>query len=909
MANYLGQTFVPNTPRTDENFNLWSQVAQMKQSTYNSNKSQLQQTLNVIGAQQLLRPQDTEYLAAKITDVTNKINSSANRNLADSNVTQELTSTISGIVADPYISDAIAQTAKFNNFQTQVNTIREKKPELFNNTNYEYALSNAGYEEYMKGDTNKIGTLSYTNYVDVTANSLKKIKELKDLRGKRVIETPDPQNPGQSIKRTIEGLTDKEIFDNIPGILTPEENQQLNINGWSKYKNNLQLAQQNFNATKSNLFSQIDEKAENAQAILNNSASTKQQKQQAQLHLDSYKKEKEQTNNELSAIDTNNITSLGGFLEKVGFKSNIATAAKSEWSTEYEKDDYWFAKRNLELDAAKELRAQEMFGVDIANKRLQGQKLQKELGVDANGNPLTTANAVTFSAKETELAAEINPYSDQEKEFSNVTNEMTTLISSAINSERTTSDIKNHYITELRKRGYDVNGNVIAGKESVAANYPKALAMKEAFDASNAGTIHGATAKALAGIELKRDNLSTEVSTAKVTGLTDSFKARPDVYVQTFRDLLSEAEIDSQSDLQESTAEELYPIVQQAQSFVKENGGWSNLKSVLQKDKTKLAEFADISDRLYKKPTTFGGNLVRGISAIVDPVYAGGRVARANLKEDAVKVSNNVLRQKTTTNQNISFNTAQVATIADKTVRQRLVNMIPQTSDTALFDPNNPMSFEKTPEGDIKIVQNKGYTTGKAQTMLRDAEVIVSKDDAAFQELMKYVDINDRQRGLDAERTTIRVKPTMPITYIDGTQKTVLSKADENIRNISPSIQSFFRAAPDRYLTRKGTLDTYNIAFKNTISPEKITQLVKLMDENPEKLKAEIKPFDGNWAMSVTTSTGKSIHDGDIGIKYLNDDWAYLIKTYPQVITSEAVLRYLQESPEEVDSLINILKN
>lgn len=909
MANYTSQPIQVTQPASNVNLPLTNQVLAMRQQKYDANKEKINQTVSTFTNLDIMRPQDKEYLANRISTITNTVNSSGDRDLSQGAIADDILQTVSGVANDPIVQNAIINTAKYKQFETQTQQIREKKPELYSDTNYSYALANAGVEQYLAGQTNSIGDLKYTNYIDVTTTALKKIKELKDLRGKQVIETPDPQNEGRMIKRSIDGLTDQEIFEYIPNILSPEESKQLDINGWAKYGGNLQVAQKNFNSYRTELFSNIDENIENYTAVLNSSTATTQQKKSAQSAIDAYKRQKEQTDAQLSGVNINNPASIGSFLERNSWLQGIATMAKAGESVEISKDEYYFAKAGLELDIAKEEREKQMFGVDYEQKLLNIAKTQRELGVDVQGNPIINPGAVTVSAKEAGIIEEINPYQNQLKDFKLVTDEMKGLITEAVNSDRTPDDAKEHYIAEMRKRGYDATGVVIAGKEKIAAQNPPSLAMKQAFDASHLANIHGDVAKRLAGVEVKRNSLASEVGKNKVDGLVTAFKENGDKYIQRFKDLLSEVDIDRGHRVQSDTSKlELSKIWTEVNNFINENGGIDNLKKAIQTDKVKLSKFAQLQDKLENKPQSIAGRTERVLSNINPLVPLVESRFIGNINEDAQKISNQRLREQTQRGESAFFNTAQVATIGDKTTREKIVNMLPQTSDTQIFNPDNPISFEKTPEGDIRVSQNKGYTTGKSQTMLRDAEIIISSKDAAFKELTRYIDVTDRGRGLDAARTSIKVRPTIDTEYIDNTNKIVLNKVDSYINTLSPTVQKSFTANPVWYLTKNRTNEAYKAALKGIVTEENINRLTEALSSNINKLTPEMMPFDGNWALKVTTDKGKTIYNGDTGIKYLEDDWAYLVKTYPQVIASEAVLRYLKENPEEINSLINNLQ-
>lgn len=920
MANYLSQPYEANKPRTDENFQIWASVAQMRQQAYDTNKNKLQQTLDNFGGLDLLRDSDKEYVANKISALTNQINSSAQRDLSQGFVADDMLYTAKSLANDPILLNAVENTQKFRSFQSQVQKIQEKNPELYSDINYSYAVNQAGVDKYISGETDKIGNLQYSNYVDVTTTALKKVKELKDLRGKQVIETPDPQNPGQVIKRSIDGLTTQEILDYIPNILSPQERQQLNINGWSKYGGNLELAKNNFNQYNTAILKEIDENIENARATINNSAATSEAKKEAQAKLASFQRQREQEIAEASSININDAASIGGFLERRSWVEGIAVMGRGGQSIELEKDDYYFAVRDLELDLAQEARAAEKHTLDLANTQLDILKKQNELGLNPDGS--ANLGDVTYSAKESEILQEIKPFNEQIQQFNTVTNELVATINQAVNSERTTDDMRASYVSELSKRGYDINGNVIEGKEEIAKQYPKSQAMKLAFDAANIGSVHSQAAKQIAGAQIKRNALAAEVDKAKVDGLTEAFNENPTDYINSFRNSLKDVQTDTsvntvtdfiQTRLGFGSTPDtnLLAARERAERFVNENGGWDKLQSALKTDKNKLKEFAEISDQLSNRgmpTTTWIGRFARGV---VDPVYTGERVSRKNLKADASVISNQKMRDRVASDQSVSFTTGQVATIGTEALRKRVINMIPQTGQTALFDEKQPISYERLPNGNIRVFQQKGFSDNKSGGFIKqEATVEVSSNDAAFKELTRYTDLTDKQRGLDAARTNVKIKPTVPVRYLDGTNEAILSRMDKALVELSPStLNAFTRTAhPTRFLTQDRTEEVYKAKLRNILPEEKIEQLVSVVGSNLNKLTAEMKNFDNNWALSVKTTAGKEINTGDTGIQYLEDDWVYLITNHPQVIVSDGLLRYIMKSPKQVDSLINTLQ-
>jgi hypothetical protein len=267
MANYLSKPIETLEPMKPINTQLVGQVLAAKQGQYNLAKQQINQTLDAFENLKVLRGQDQAYIEAKLTDLRAKLDNSAYKDLSDINLSDNLMSQIKTAAKDPFIVDAIANTAKFNNFQQQLAQLKEKKPELYNDANYAYAMWKGGVQDYIDGKSNGIGNLSYTNYTDLTEEHLKKLKTIKDLKGKRFIEQADGQ--GRIYRKEIDGLTDVEIQNYFGSILTSQELEQMKINGWAKYGQNPQEAQKLVSGYYNEKISWIDDQLKINQAKLN----------------------------------------------------------------------------------------------------------------------------------------------------------------------------------------------------------------------------------------------------------------------------------------------------------------------------------------------------------------------------------------------------------------------------------------------------------------------------------------------------------------------------------------------------------------------------------------------------------------------------------------------------------------
>ena len=239
MANYTGQTYVPQQPRRyDDNLNLAMTVGQMKQGKYDSNKAMLQTYYDALGQTALLRNEDEEYFAIKMREIEGDVENSGRLDLSRAYNVDPIVSKIKGVAKDPFILSAIQQTRKYQNFQQEVAEISKKNPEKFNQGNVQYALDNADFEKYMKGEKHELGNLSYIPYHNAE-------KELADAAKEFAKQHDDEQYLG---KEGIEGsqyhyvdvygkkVRKDKLEQYLSTVLSPQAKQQLYIDGHNQFR-------------------------------------------------------------------------------------------------------------------------------------------------------------------------------------------------------------------------------------------------------------------------------------------------------------------------------------------------------------------------------------------------------------------------------------------------------------------------------------------------------------------------------------------------------------------------------------------------------------------------------------------------------------------------------------------------
>jgi len=363
MATFLGGTYLPQKERRDSNFPILAQIMQLKQQKYDANRAKVQQTLDSFGimGQQVLRDEDKEYIAAKLTDITNQVNGYGNKDLSQSGVTESLDSKIKMAAADPFIQSAIQNTQKYNRFQQDVAKIKEKNPELYSDINYQYALKESGIDKYLKGEQNEIGDLVYTPYNDYDKKINDNIIDLLGKQGKRTVQTRvlDAQgNPtGELQEIEIDGLSPDQLRSVAASMLAPNDLKQIEIDGW--YSNggyeNPAIMQQIKGGLGAKL-SKLDENILLYDKKLKEAGSTSEKNKYSSM-LNEAKSEKTRIQKNLETL-TSNPKAASTFLEREKVIDNITArfAPLYTQSNSIVKDEAYWARMNYNLALAKEQR-------------------------------------------------------------------------------------------------------------------------------------------------------------------------------------------------------------------------------------------------------------------------------------------------------------------------------------------------------------------------------------------------------------------------------------------------------------------------------------------------------------------------------------------------------------------------
>ena len=179
--NYLSKPAdVQNPIEMGGSLQLAIGVANTLQSKYDANKAIVDQTIAQYESLRGLTPEDDAYIASQVSNVKNQISKLGSLNLAHNTGRDSILNNMKNVLKDPIVQDILVSKANKDKLDAEYQEIVKKDPLKGDSRNYEDALTQGGYYDYVNGKTKKIGSMTYKPYEDVTGNYTKRLKEYDD---------------------------------------------------------------------------------------------------------------------------------------------------------------------------------------------------------------------------------------------------------------------------------------------------------------------------------------------------------------------------------------------------------------------------------------------------------------------------------------------------------------------------------------------------------------------------------------------------------------------------------------------------------------------------------------------------------------------------------------------------------
>lgn len=216
--------------------NLMGKVLEYKQSQFDQGVNKIQGAIDSAASLDVVRGVDKDYINSKVSNLVQTINNIGGADFSDPNITNQIGGLSSQIYNDPNVINAVSGTKQFRYVQDQYKTMKEKHPKDWNPANEWYDMNKFQdwFNDSRVGAAPSAGAGQVTPYTkyeedwqktfDKIANNANVSQEITDKGLMYRIDTHTIVSP-------------ERIYDTAQKLLTPEQRQQLAIEGRYQYQN------------------------------------------------------------------------------------------------------------------------------------------------------------------------------------------------------------------------------------------------------------------------------------------------------------------------------------------------------------------------------------------------------------------------------------------------------------------------------------------------------------------------------------------------------------------------------------------------------------------------------------------------------------------------------------------------
>ena len=232
MANYQSIPRRFNKVTSNINHAYIDATLKEKQNTIDTNFGLLQQTVDQTLGQDLAREQDRDYLKSKVRGVLNTLEKTDQIKFDSKKARFTIQDALSEAAKDPEVLRQLANTRKIRQTQSFYQD-RVKKGDL-SQQNFQYAYNKSGINEYLSGESDTVGDLNYTEYVDVDAKLDEVSRKLKAANPNEKVTIQNPLT-GEIVSKKVSLITPEEMRVYLRTQLNAEDLKQLEIDGSMMY--------------------------------------------------------------------------------------------------------------------------------------------------------------------------------------------------------------------------------------------------------------------------------------------------------------------------------------------------------------------------------------------------------------------------------------------------------------------------------------------------------------------------------------------------------------------------------------------------------------------------------------------------------------------------------------------------
>jgi hypothetical protein len=231
MANYNSIPRRFDKPSSNINFAYIDASLKDRQNTIDNNFGILQQSVDSVLGQDLIREEDRNYLKQKVDGVLNTLSNTDGIRFDSKKARFSIQDSLSEAAKDPEILKQVANTKKVRQVQDFYQA-RLKKGDI-NQQNFQYAYKKSGVDSYIGGTSDGVGDFQYLEYVDVDAKLDESARKIKAANPNELVSIQSID--GTTVSKKVSMLSEAEMRNHLRTQLNANDLKQLEIEGSMMY--------------------------------------------------------------------------------------------------------------------------------------------------------------------------------------------------------------------------------------------------------------------------------------------------------------------------------------------------------------------------------------------------------------------------------------------------------------------------------------------------------------------------------------------------------------------------------------------------------------------------------------------------------------------------------------------------
>ena len=220
------------------NIDLLASGMQYKQEKADANQAMINQYVTSMMDMEIDKEEDREYFDNKVNNLVNYVNKNfKGQDLSSQGVASAILNQV-GSAIDTKVVNAVSTTKMWRKFRSDLEDMKLNNPKMYSATNEAYAM--LPYYQWL--NDGQVGTTSsrphYTPFTDYKKKISDKIVELRKLNKPMKFTEFSDKLPGRMLEKTVDRMTDAEIYAMASSMLDENDLAQMNIDAWSNVQRN-----------------------------------------------------------------------------------------------------------------------------------------------------------------------------------------------------------------------------------------------------------------------------------------------------------------------------------------------------------------------------------------------------------------------------------------------------------------------------------------------------------------------------------------------------------------------------------------------------------------------------------------------------------------------------------------------